>query len=215
MRSGDPWERARSSLADREPRRLSVPGFAAAAVLVPVLRRPAGATVLFTKRTRTVAHHKGQVSFPGGALEPGEDAVAGALREAREEVGLDPGLVEVVGTLDDHPSVSRYVVTPVVGLVADPPPAFVADAREVAEPFEVPFTTLLDRSRFRVERWGPDRMPPGAPVRELLELREGFEEYDPASRTYAVYFFDAVPGRTIWGLTARILKVLLERAFGF
>ncbi|MCI0342078.1 MAG: CoA pyrophosphatase [Planctomycetales bacterium] len=207
--------RIRSAPRVRASRRLSVPGFAPAAVLVPVLRRPVGPSVLFTERTREVAHHKGQVSFPGGALEPGEDPVAGALREAREEVGLEPARVEVLGTLDDQPSVSRFVVTPVLGLVADPPPVFVGDPREVAEPFEVPLATLLDRSRFRAERWGPERMPPGAPVRELLALRESFEEYDPSTSTYQVYFFDAVTGRAIWGLTARILKGLLDRAFGF
>ena len=87
-----------------------------AAVLVPIVFRQGGPRLLFTKRTTTVATHKGQVSFPGGAREPGDaDAVGTALRESAEEIGLDPALVEIAGLLDDFTTLSGFAVTPVVG----------------------------------------------------------------------------------------------------
>ena len=110
----DALSRIRSALAARPPRRLDIPAFRPAAVLVALLDRAGGPTLLFTRRTEHVPHHKGEISFPGGGLHPGEDAAAAALREAEEEVGLPPGRVEVAGTLDDVPSIARYVVTPVV-----------------------------------------------------------------------------------------------------
>lgn len=207
------FERLRTALATRAPRPIEDLPFRRAAVLVPVLARPDGATILFTERTQTVNDHKGQISFPGGRAEPGEDARANALRESFEEVGLAPDRVEIAGTLDDQLAVSRYLVTPLVGLVSRPPDAWQAQASEVAHPFEVPLARLLDPANVRRELWDASMMPPGAPVKEILESRVTLEEVDPETGRYAVYFFDGGDGRVIWGLTARILKQLLDVAF--
>lgn len=209
------FEQIRTVLATREPRPVEGLAFPRAAVLIPVIARAGGPSVLFTQRTETVHDHKGQVSFPGGRAENGEDARENALRESFEEVGLDPARVEIAGTLDDQLAVSRYLVTPLVGLVHEPPKEWQPQASEVAHPFEVPLVRLLDPKNVRRELWGVDRMPPNAPVKEILDSRITLEEVDPVTGEYAVYFFDGGDGRVIWGLTARILKQLLDVAFEF
>jgi 8-oxo-dGTP pyrophosphatase MutT (NUDIX family) len=203
--------RFRAALAARPPRPLEVPGFRPAAVLVPLLSRPAGPTLLFTRRTETVRHHKGEISFPGGGREAGEDAVAAALREAEEEVGLLPAGVEALGLLDDVPSIFGYVVTPVVAAVPDPPGAFRPDAHEVLEPFEIPLARLLDPAVRRASLWDPARLPPEAAA--LASTPVAFEEIDPASGHWRVWSFHADAQRVVWGLTARILADLVDRSF--
>jgi 8-oxo-dGTP pyrophosphatase MutT (NUDIX family) len=209
----DATERFRAALAARPRRILRVDGFRPAAVLVPVLQRPGGPTLLFTRRTTRVPQHKGEISFPGGGAEDGEDAVAAALREAREEVGLDPESVDVVGIMDDLPSVSYYVVTPVVAAIAAPPASFLPQEFEVHEPFEVPLATLLDPARRSFRLWDPEAGPDA--LRTAVRLaRMAFEELDPVTGHHRIWSFDGGPDRNIWGLTAHILKVLLERSFG-
>jgi 8-oxo-dGTP pyrophosphatase MutT (NUDIX family) len=204
--------RVRAALAGRPPRTFSVPGFRPAAVLVPVLARPGGPSVLFTRRTEHVPKHKGEISFPGGGREPGEDAVGAALREAEEEVGLEPARVEVLGALDDVASVWGYVVTPIVGAVREPPDAFLAEAFEVHEPFEVALDLLLDPGLRSHSLWDPRTLPPEMPAATLFESIP-FEDVDPATGLHRVWSFHADPERVIWGLTARILVDLLDRAF--
>ena len=115
-----------------------------AAVLVPLVRRESGLTVLFTRRTAHLNDHAGQISFPGGRCEPGDAYPAEtALREAAEEIGLVPARVEVLGELGKYVTVTGYRVTPVVGLVT-PPLELRPDDFEVAEVFEVPLEFLLD-----------------------------------------------------------------------
>src|SRR6266545_6615128 len=115
-----------------------------AAVLVPVVRREGGLTVLFTRRTAHLNDHAGQISFPGGRSEPGDTGAAEtALREAAEEIGLAAAQVEVLGKLQEYVTVTGYRVTPVVGLVT-PPLELRLDEFEVAEVFEVPLEFLLD-----------------------------------------------------------------------
>lgn len=177
--------------------------------MVPLLDRRGGPTLLFTRRTEELKRHRGEISFPGGAREEGEDARAAALREAREEVALEEPRVEVVGELDDRPVVTRYVVTPVVGLVAEPPPEFRRDEREVREIFEVPLQRFLEPGACRHEWWDPSRLPAELTPRPLVDLRT--EEVDPATGRYKVYFFDVAPERVVWGLTARLVRDLLER----
>ncbi len=198
----------REALAGRSPRRLSLDGFAPAAVLVPLLRREGGPTLLFTRRTDELEKHRGEIAFPGGHREAGEDALAAALREAREEVTLEPSRVEVVGELDDRLVITRFVVTPVVGLVAEPPRTFGRDEREVDEVFEVPLSRFLEPGVGRFEWWHPSRVPnlPSRPFADLLG-----DEADPASGRYKVYFFDVEPDRVVWGLTARLVRDLLAR----
>ena len=114
-----------------------------AAVLLPIIDRPSGLTVLFTVRAPGLRHHGGQVSFPGGRLDPGDPGPReAALRESAEEIGLAAALVEVVGYLPNYLTITGYSVTPVVGFVRpefDPAP----DATEVSEAFEVPLDILL------------------------------------------------------------------------
>jgi 8-oxo-dGTP pyrophosphatase MutT (NUDIX family) len=203
--------RARAALEARPPRRLDIPAFRRAAVLVPLLDRREGPTLLFTRRTETVPHHKGEISFPGGGLEEGEDAVRAALREAEEEIGLVPGRVSVVGLLDDVPSPASYVVTPVLAAVRDPPETFRPAAFEVSEPFEVPLARLLDPTVRSTSLWDPARLPP-ALAAALLASRLALEEVDPRTGHWRMWAFDAGPGRTVWGLTARILADLVDRA---
>ena len=209
--------RIQASLGQRHPRRLEAEGFRRAAVLIPILRRHEGPTILFTRRTENLSRHAGQISFPGGRCEEGEDPGQAALREASEEVGLVPETVVLAATLDDHPSVSSYIVTPVVGLVADPPVLFTHQAEEVLEPLEVPLRVRLDTRCLRYEWWDRSHIPPGAPAEVLLQLRSQSDDFDAEMLRYKVYFFHAEPRpeRVIWGLTARILKDLLDRVFCF
>lgn len=131
----------------RDPRR--------AAVLMPLAMRDSGLTVLLTQRADHLSNHAGQVSFPGGSLEPADPTpIAAALREAHEEVNLDPSCVEVLGALPDYLTGTGFRVTPVVGLVHEPF-SLAADALEVAEIFEVPLTFLMNPAhhQVRVFRW--------------------------------------------------------------
>jgi len=201
----------RRALAERPARRVEVPEFRRAAILVPLLDRPEGPTFLFTRRTEAVKKHRGEISFPGGHLEPGEEPLQAALREAREEVGLDPERVEILGPLDQRPSVTSYLVNPFVGLVRAPPPqGFRREEREVREVFEVPLARFLSPGMPRGEWWDERRLPPSLAPRRLDDLAD--VEVDRARGRYQVWFFDVAPDRVIWGLTARVLKELLDRA---
>jgi 8-oxo-dGTP pyrophosphatase MutT (NUDIX family) len=157
----------------------------AAAVLVPLIDRPDGLTVLLTKRTDHLHDHAGQVSFPGGRVDPGDrDAAAAALREAKEEVGLDPQRVDLVGRLDTYVTRTGFEVVPWVGLVM-PPIALVPDPFEVAEVFEVPLGFFLDAGNRRTES----------------RVWQGTERF------FYVYPW---PGYHIWGATAGMLSNLAE-----
>lgn len=156
-----------------------------AAVLIPVLDRPEGASVLLTRRSDALASHGGQIAFPGGRLEPGETAVEAALREAWEEVGLPPADVEPLGLIESYETVTGFQVTPVVGWVR-PGFAPVLQAAEVAEVFEVPFDWLLDAANHR---------------RDGMDWRGAWREY------WAMPFGD----RYIWGATAGMIRALHAR----
>jgi 8-oxo-dGTP pyrophosphatase MutT (NUDIX family) len=148
-------ESLRSSLA-APPAQASIeadwPGVSAstpAAVLVAITdRREPG--VILTVRRDTLRTHAGQIAFPGGRIDPGEDAFSAALREASEELDLDPEKVTIAGALDDYRTVTGYVVTPVVG-VAAPDLDLTPHAPEVADWFEAPLFHLLDPANHRLE----------------------------------------------------------------
>ncbi|PYM21797.1 MAG: CoA pyrophosphatase [Candidatus Rokuibacteriota bacterium] len=167
-------------------RRVVPPGpLVRAAVLVPIVDR-GEACLVFAQRTDRVGHHAGQISFPGGRIDPEDaDDLAAALREAHEEVGLEPARVEPLGLLDDTETVAtQFVITPFVGVVRGPV-VWQPDGEEIEKVIEVPMAALLERGCFRVERW----------------------ERDGVARD--VYFYD-YRGDTIWGATARILKQYLD-----
>lgn len=128
-----------------------------AAVLIPIVNRPSGLTILLTQRTAHLRDHAGQVSFPGGRCEPADcSPVATALRESREEVGIAPQQVEILTNLPDYFTSTGFRVTPIVGLVT-PPLNLRLDDFEVAEVFEPPLSFLLDPAnyqRHQVEREG-------------------------------------------------------------
>lgn len=156
-----------------------------AAVLVPIVNRSAGPSVLFTVRSADMPSHAGQISFPGGRVSPTDrDAVAAALREAEEEVGITESHVDVLGVLGVHEGGLGFSVTPVVGVV-DPRAAIKADPREVAEIFEVPLDFFADLSNHRTE-----------------ERRHQGVAYRMFAAPYGRYH--------IWGLTAGILRTLAE-----
>lgn len=160
-----------------------------AAVLIPVVARPEGATVLLTRRADTLARHTGQIAFPGGRLDPGETAVQAALREADEEVALNPAGVEVLGLSDAYETGTGFLVTPVIGWL-ETPPVTTPSPDEVAEVFETPWDFLMDAANHR---------------RDFYDIDDGLRRW-----------FWAMPWgeRYIWGVTAGILKGLHARLYG-
>ena len=158
-------------------------------MLVPLVEHEAGVTVLLTRRADTLRSHTGQIAFPGGRCDPGEMPWETALREAREEVGLDPSYVTLAGLSSAYQTGTGYDITPVVGFVT-PGFALTPSPAEVAEVFETPFAFLMD------------------PLNHQRHMREG----TGGMRRY----FYAMPyeSRNIWGVTAGILRILYERLYG-
>lgn len=171
--------------AEMEPalRQYFPPSPAAAAVLIPIVDHPSGLTVLFTQRAAHLRQHAGQISFPGGRMEPTDAGpLETALRETQEEIGLSRELVTFAGYLDPHLVLSGYWITPVIGFV-QPGFALELDEREVQATFEVPLAHILDPANHRSR-----------------ERRIG----ETAVQVYDIPFGD----HNIWGATAGMLMAL-------
>ena len=160
-------------------------GITPAAVLVAVVDRPEP-TLILTLRPETMRKHPGQISFPGGRIDPGDDGpVAAALREAEEEIGLPPSAVEVIGLADVYRTITGFEVTPVVGIVPPDLP-LVPHPGEVAALFEAPLHYLLDPAH----------------QRERSAIWRGRERH---------YYEIDYEGRRIWGATAAMIVNLSRR----
>lgn len=158
-----------------------------AAVLIPVFEEAGEAWMVLTRRSSALRFHTGEVSFPGGRIDEGETAQSAALREAYEEVGIEPGSVEVVGQLSTISTVRNPApITPFVGLLSGGRPRLVPSPAEVERVITVDVAELFADHVHREERWA------------LGELGE---------RPF--YFFELV-GDTVWGATARVLREFLE-----
>ena len=184
-----------AALGFGSPRHIEVPSTARpAAVLVAFFEERDEARVILTKRPETMPSHQGEIAFPGGKFEPGVDRTLEdtALREAHEEIGLDPAHVEVVAELTSMTTVAgRFALTPFVGLL-DGRPVLAPDFTEVVSVFDVSVSELLDDAAYREERWD-------------LPVELGPE----AGLDRPIHFFE-LPGETVWGATARILADFLE-----
>ena len=164
-------------------------GFRRAAVLIPLAWKDEEWQVLFTRRTETVQSHKGQVSFPGGAVEPGDRTLEDtARRETYEEIGLAPDQIRIVGRLHDYPTISDFLITPIVGLIPWPV-SFQVSEKEVQRVFFVPLHWLAKPAHFE----------------ERPYLRQN-------GKVEPVIYYQLYDGEMVWGVTGRItvnfLKIL-------
>jgi 8-oxo-dGTP pyrophosphatase MutT (NUDIX family) len=158
-----------------------------AAVLVPVVARPE-ATLLLTERATSLAVHAGQIAFPGGRMETGETALAAALREAHEEIGLSPEVVTPLGALDSYLTGTGFRVTPIVALV-EPAHRLSLNPVEVASVFEAPLSFFMDPANHQIQS---------------RELRGRMRRF------YAMPW----QGHYVWGATAGMIRMLYERVYG-
>jgi len=173
----------RRAIALVQPRVISDPSLAQAAVLMPFFESGTELTLLFTRRTETLRYHKGQISFPGGAQHGGESLETTALREAEEEIDLHPRDVEILGRLHEYLSSSEYRVTPFVAVVS-------GDSRFVPNPDEVAYLLRV-------------------PLRFFLENEPECRIMERRGQKMSVYFY-TYGTEVIWGLTARIVKEFVD-----
>jgi 8-oxo-dGTP pyrophosphatase MutT (NUDIX family) len=176
-------------LASRECRRIRDEKLAPSAVLLPLLEKEGACHVLFTRRSDKVAYHKGEISFPGGTIDPDDSDLLGtALREGGEEIGLDPRDVRILGGLDDIVTVTTgFIITPYVGLIPYPY-EFQINADEISELIFLPLRALAEESH--------------------VEAPEVTWE----GKTLKMYHF-YLQDHVIWGATARILKQFLDLVY--
>jgi len=186
------------NLRSRRPAQITEPDLTPSAIMVPLFRRFVGArlaapdsegwVVLFTKRSQKVEAHKGEISFPGGVIEPGESALGAALREIEEEVGIKKERIRLLGELDEILTMTGFRIRPFVASL-DWPVALRPNQGEIEEIYILPLAKFLDPGRLKIQHW---------------QRKE---------QDYPVYHFQ-FPECTVWGATAKIIKNLLERLLG-
>ena len=178
----------RQRLTHRPPKVRSEREGRPAAVLVPLYKENDGWYVLFTRRTDSVEDHRGQVSFPGGLIETQDEGPEqAALREAEEEIGIQAEDVQILGTMASFPTITQFIISPVVGTIPWPYPLHL-NPEEVAAVFGVPIVWLADPSNVEIRQWK-----------------------SPISNTaIPIHYFRPYEGEVIWGATARITLSLLE-----
>ncbi len=173
------WTRAISLPSELEGRK--------AAVLIPFFKRDGQWHIIYTRRSEAVNDHKGQVSFPGGVVEVGDDSfTATALREAYEEIGLEPAAVEILGAMGKFQSVSRFTIQPIVAYIQESQ-TYTLSADEVARVFSIPLSWLSDPTNFYIQEWRT-----------------------PAGQIRPVFFFNEYDGEKLWGISAIITIQLLN-----
>ncbi len=182
-------QKIKETLASRKRQVITREDLRPSAVLAPIYEKDGEYYIVLTKRTQDVMHHKGQISFPGGAYDKNDgDLTATALREAFEEIGVRAGDVEILGNLDDQATyTSKFVITPFVGAIPYPY-KFKVSRREVEELIEAPVSALLNPSAYSPET-----------------IDEAGKRYDWGHYVYG--------NHKITGITARILKQLLDTVF--
>lgn len=178
----------RQRLAHRLPEDQNQSQARPAAVLVPLYEEDGVWHVLFTRRTENVEDHRGQVSFPGGLIEPQDDnPEQAALREAEEEIGIRAKDVRILGAMDAILTITQFIISPVVGTIPWPYPLRL-NREEVAVVFGVPINWLADPKNLEIHQWKPNNDSPSVPI----------------------HFFRSYQGEVIWGASARITLRLLE-----
>jgi len=175
-------------LRAKRPVQITEEGLKPSAVMVPLIRRTDGWCALFTRRSQNVEHHKGEISFPGGTIEPGESALGAALREIEEEIGIQKDSLRILGELDEIMTMTGFRVRCFVASI-DWPVAIKPSREEIDEIYILPLSKFLNPEIFHTNIW----------------KRNGED--------YPVYFFK-LDECVVWGATAKILKNLLERLLG-
>jgi len=190
--SGPNFNSIRDILKNNPPNRLKSGVLKHSAVLILILNNSDSYSLVLTQRTRKMKHHSGEISFPGGRHDPDtdKDMIETALRECEEEIGINKDDVEILGQLDDVPTMTGYVITPVVGKIDNGHPKFIRSEIEVEQIFTIPITFFLDPKNYR----------------EQSMRVEG--------KKFPIFMFDYYfesKLNTIWGATAHILVDYLKK----
>jgi 8-oxo-dGTP pyrophosphatase MutT (NUDIX family) len=179
-----------NKLDEHKPRKFNSKNLIPSAVLIPFFNKDHNAHILFTVRTNDVEHHKGQISFPGGSRENQDQSLAEtALRECYEEIGISSQIINIIGRLDDFPTVTNFLVTPFVATLPYPYHSKI-NTKEVAEILEVPLELFLSAKHFEVKEW------------------------KHKNKQYPIYFY-YFNQHIIWGATAFIINRFIDLIFGY
>ena len=182
-------EEIQAILEKHQSKKISEPGLKPSAVLLPLLKKDDAWHLLFTKRSQKVEAHKGEISFPGGMIEPGETPEQAVLRECEEELGIKSAQIQILGKLDEILTITGFKIQPFAGILKEGL-EFNPNPEEIEEILILPLEQFLEPGRLQVENW----------------------RYQ--GRDYPVYFFH-LPGVVVWGATAKITKNFLEQILDF